>query len=536
MNHSVRAPQPVFPGHVVFGAQVFDLPAERVSEIFSHESDPPQPRSQWVQILASARVTHVTSPPVRFARRALVAALPIAAAALFLRPDRAARVATGWTSQMLCSAAFVEQLPPEQTYAEVIRPMPGIAQLAWALRYTVDAKSREVRATLFGGFESHAAFREGSGCTLLGLGPDPAWLAASAPGEDPPLSAAPLLPPIVGPERVEASDPDLATVLERAFAAPTDRRPSLGTKAVVVVRDGRVIAERYAPGIGLDTPLLGFSATKSVINALLGLLVRDGKLSVHEAAPVPEWQAEGDPRRAITIDNLLRMTSGLALAETHSGFDPVSHMMFLEPDMAAFAVRQPLEAAPGTRFAYSSGNTLILTRILQNAVGGKPGDLLRFARNELFGPLGMTSVTFESDAAGTPIGSTRLHATARDWARFGMLYVEDGLVAGRRILPEGFVSYSTTETLGSHYAAGFWLPSPGWRRRWPQMPKDVFYAAGMLGQFVVVIPSERLVIARLGVTHRGDDGLHDLVSGVVASLGRGRSQVPAWTLPGQRPR
>jgi len=196
----------------------------------------------------------------------------------------------------------------------------------------------------------------------------------------------------------------------------------------------------------------------------------------------------------------------------------VSRMLFLEPDMAAFAAKAALDARPGSRFAYTSGNTILLTRILQDAVGGKPGDLLRFARRNLFEPLGMTSVTFEADASGLPIGSTRVHASARDWARLGMLYLDDGLVGGRRILPERYVRYSRTQTLTSHYGAGFWLPSPRWRSGAPGLPEDLFYAAGMLGQFVVVIPSKHLVIARLGVTHEGDDGLMDLVGAVLAAV------------------
>jgi hypothetical protein len=228
---------------------------------------------------------------------------------------------------------------------------------------------------------------------------------------------------------------------------------------------------------------------------------------------VPAWRDADDPRRAITVDHLLRMTSGLALAETHSGFDPLSQMLFLERDMAGYAERAPLEARPGTRFAYTGGSTLILSRIIRDAVGGRAEDVLRFARRELFHPLDMRGVTFEVDAAGTPIGSTYVLAPARDWARFGLLFLNGGVARGRRILPEGWVSYSSSRTLSTNHAAGFWLPrNPGW-------PRDSFYASGMLGQNVVVVPSERLVIVRFGATVEGGQdgtGVRRLVADVIA--------------------
>ena len=224
-----------------------------------------------------------------------------------------------------------------------------------------------------------------------------------------------------------------------------------------MLHDGRVVAERYAPGYGIDTPLLGWSMTKSVINALVGILVRQGRLSVAGPAPVPAWRDPSDPRHAITVEQLMRMTSGLALDETNTGFDPSSRMLSTEPDMAGFAESASLQAPPGTRYHYSSPSTLILSRIVRDAVGGRAEDVRRFAARELFAPLGMRGVTLEFDAAGTPVGSSYMYATARDWARFGLLYANDGVAGGRRILPEGWVGYSASPTPGSRdgYGAGF---------------------------------------------------------------------------------
>jgi CubicO group peptidase (beta-lactamase class C family) len=209
------------------------------------------------------------------------------------------------------------------------------------------------------------------------------------------------------------------------------------------------------------------------------------------------------------------MTSGLALDETDSGFDPVSRMLFLEPDMAGFAQRARLQAAPGSTWNYTSGNTLILSRIIRDAVGGKAEDVIDFARKELFEPLGISTATIEFDSTGTPVGSQYVFASARDWARFGMLYLKDGVAGGKRILPETWVNYSTTPTLDSAYGAGFWTnrgsnEDAKWRVR-SGMPADSFYASGNLGQRIVIAPSAGLVIVRLGFTHSQDFDMRGLV-------------------------
>ncbi len=221
----------------------------------------------------------------------------------------------------------------------------------------------------------------------------------------------------------------------------------------MVVRDGKVIAERYAPGIGVDTPLLGFSMTKSVINALIGIMTEQGLTSPSMPAPIPEWRGTEDPRREIEIEHLMRMTTGLDLDETNSGFDPSSRM-YLEDDTAAYSVKAKMIAPLGTRLAYSSPTTQILARVVRDATGG-PEQSLAFAWRELFNPLGMRNVTLEFDAAGTMQGTTWMLASARDWAKFGLLYLHDGSVGGKRILHEDWVDFCAAATLDTDYAAGF---------------------------------------------------------------------------------
>ncbi len=433
-------------------------------------------------------------------------------------------VATGFVANILCSETFVSGLDPERTFAETTEAMPGTGLITWAMEYRVDRTRKDVTVTLFGLGRSHAVYRSGVGCTLDHGG---ALAEIAFPSDD---RQPALLPDIAGPAPVAPENAKLAAALDRAFAEP-DHAPFRRTRAIVVLKDGRIIAERYAGGFGVDTPLLGFSATKSVTSALIGILVRQGKLSLDRPAPVAAWQNPDDPRHAITIDQLLRHTAGLALgsslqASLGSASEPANRMKFTASDMAAYAESIPLATPPGGAWNYNDGNYLILSQLIRDAVGGKPSDVLRFARDELFAPLGMRHVTIEFDGSGTPEGSSQMLASARDWARFGLLYLNDGAVGGKRILPAGWVKYSASPTRGGFvgYGAGFWTnlgDSRGATYRTKHgWPRDAFFAKGSIGQYVIVMPSQRLVIARFGRTVNWPldaDGVSQLVRDVIAA-------------------
>ena len=444
------------------------------------------------------------------ARRELAVSCALAAVLLLAgcssRAGRPARVATGYISHVVCSYVFVSGLDPARVQREDIAANPAFRGFNWALRHEVDRERREVAARALGGFETRAVYRDGAGCVNLNGAPPPAAPAPAEVESDGPVRA--LLPEIAGPDVVAPAGTGLTAALDAAFAEPDVRR----THAVVIVHGGRVVAERYAEGFGVDTPVHGWSATKSVNNALLGILVRQGKLKMEEPAPVAAWAAPGDPRRAVTPDQMLRMQSGLELGESltaglSSAWDTSNRMMFNEPDMAGFAEGAALTAAPGTAWRYANGNSAILARIVRDRVGGGGVDVLRFARRELFAPLGIRRATLELDATGTPIAGAFFFATPREWARFGLLFLDDGVVGGTRILPEGWVRYSTTATPGAYvgYGAGWWInhdESRGARfRREQGMPADAFMALGIYGQTVVVVPSARLVVARFGTTY-----------------------------------
>ena len=441
-------------------------------------------------------------------------------AGIIFRPDRAIRVATGVVAHNVCSKTFVSGLDPQTVYSETTE-RAGIRRLRPLLRWQVDRTAKTVDASAAGLLGSRAAFHEGLGCVLLHGAKEPYILKSDIDALKVPKSP-PVLAEIAGPAAVQPSDPALKAALDHAFEEPAEP-PFRRTKAVVVVHDGKVIAERYADGIGVDTPLLGFSMTKSVVNALIGIMTQQGLTSPSMPAPIPEWRGATDPRREIEIEHLMRMTTGLALDETNSGFDPASQMVYLHDDMAGFAVNATMIAPQGTRWAYSSPTTQLLARIVRDAVGG-PEQTLAFAWRELFNPLGMRNVTLEFDAAGTLQGSAYMLASARDWARFGLLYLNDGIVGGKRILHEDWVDFSAAATLDTDYGAGFWTnrsehPNAKGRVRLG-IPRDAFFASGDLGQRIVIMPSQHLVVVRLGdsVDPTGDiRGLGRLVKEVIAA-------------------
>jgi CubicO group peptidase (beta-lactamase class C family) len=460
----------------------------------------------------------------------LILATTTALSALALSAARARdvpRVATGFVANILCSETFVSGQQPDRIFRQTTAAMPGTGLITWAMDYHVDRARKDATVTFLGFARSHAVYREGLGCYL---DHGSAVADISAPSIDI-KSSQPLLPDIAGTSVVTPDNPLLAA-LDRAFAEP-EQPPMRATKAIVVLKNGHVVAERYAEGYGVDTPILGFSATKSVMSALTGILVRKGALTPDQPAPIAAWQGAGDPRRAITVDHLLRHTAGLALgsslqASLGSAFEPVNRMKFMESDMAGYAEGIALETPPGSTWNYNDGNTVILSHLIRNAAGGKPADMLRFAQTELFVPLGMRNVTIEFDASGNAEGSSQMLATARDWARFGQLYLNDGVVGGKRILPEGWVKYSASPTPNAWVGmgAGFWTnlgDSMGANYRvghgWP---RDAFFAKGTIGQYVIIIPSEKLVIVRLGRSPNWPpeaDGVFRLVSDVVAATG-----------------
>jgi CubicO group peptidase (beta-lactamase class C family) len=289
--------------------------------------------------------------------------------------------------------------------------------------------------------------------------------------------------------------PGALAIIERMLEQP----PGLGlTLAIVAVHGGRVVLEGYGPDTTADTTLISWSTAKSITHAVVGLLAGDGRLAVDAPAPVAEWA--GDERSHITLQHLLEMRPGLRFAEEYVDADAsdVIEMLFGagQHDVAAFAASFPLDHPPGTVWNYSSGTTNIVARIAGDAVGGSEAGMRAYLQDRLFGPLGMESADPRFDDAGTFIGSSFLYCTALDFARFGLLYLRDGVWDGRRLLPEGWVDHArrpvdvpADEDFG--YGAQWWL----WRDR-----PGLLAAHGYEGQYVLVAPDRDLVVVRLGKT------------------------------------
>jgi len=287
----------------------------------------------------------------------------------------------------------------------------------------------------------------------------------------------------------------------------------------VIVKDGELVAERYADGFDADTRQLGWSMSKSVASLLTGVLVEQGVVSLEDDHLRPEWT---DDRANITIEQLLRMTSGLEWDETYDLGTPITRMLYLEPDMGDYVASLPLAHDPGAVQLYSSGSTTLLCDILTERTG-VGADL---PRQELLGPLGLTSAVLEPDASGTPVCSSYVWATPRDWVAIGQFALQNGEWNGAQLLPQDWMLQSLTvtdvdETDDPGYGMG-WRTNvmPDGSLRWPELPADTYYAAGHDGQKMLVVPSEQLVVLRMGFTPEAseDESVVQLVADAIAAL------------------
>ncbi|MEZ5874313.1 MAG: serine hydrolase [Hyphomicrobiales bacterium] len=470
-----------------------------------------------------------------------VIVLVTVAAVLLPRLYKVALLGSGYMAQTLCSGVFVSGRSMDALLTEDLAG-PGLGSLRY-FQPVLDRQGEKVSAAVYGIAGQTSIYRDGLGCTLVD-GRSEQALREEADGLFPPqapdsdaewpqgerVSLAPL------PEGVDGAA--LASAIDAIFSEPDPARPR-NTRALVVVHGGRIVAERYASGFDDAMPLIGWSMTKTLVNALVGLRVKDGTLALEDDALLPEWRSADDPRRAITLNELMRMTSGLQFDEDYSNnLSDVAQMLYVHGNAARFAASKPVVHPPGTDWHYSSGTTNILAAILRETFADEHG-YLRFPRERLFAPLGMKSAVLEPDAAGTFMGSSFFYASARDWARLGLLFLRDGVWQGTRLLPEGWVAYSLTPTPQSpdgQYGAQVWLKLEGSSGLGePPMPEDGFYMLGYDAQIVAMVPSRDLVIVRLGLTPEdGDwDNARDLAPLLNAfpALDKDRATPPAAVRP-----
>lgn len=424
-------------------------------------------------------------------------------------------VIPGFVAQYSCGDIFISgRQDTAQVYSDAVATHPAF-ELA---TITVNKEQRSVTAQMaFGLFKRTAQFRQHLGCTLV-IDSDTQALQQQAElfhfdikSQFPKQTLA-----------TAASITALEAVLDNAFSEPS-ADSQRNTRAVVIVKNGLIVAERYSQGFDKNSALLGWSEGKSLMNTFAGILSLQGKLSIDESNLFPQWA--NDKRKTITIDHLLNMSSGLDFLETYDVGDDATKMLFNAYDASAYALQSPLTHKPGSHWSYSSGTSNILAQLLRERAGGSPQSFYDFRWKTLFGPLGMHSVVIGPDAEGDIIGSSFMYASARDWAKFGLLYLNDGMYKNRRILPKGWVDYTRTplaHTKKGQYKAQFWLNAGNSdnpkQRMWPQAPRDAYAAQGHDKQRTFIVPSENLVIVRLGRTldKSWDDG--QFIADVIAAV------------------
>jgi CubicO group peptidase (beta-lactamase class C family) len=416
---------------------------------------------------------------------------------LWMAPPGLLRVGANYSAKIVCSNVFLAGRDAEEVLRVDVQA-PGISLLR-AMYVSVDREHGIVRAGFLGFIGGGlAAARPGLGCTVL---PDGNLAALGTSGAMLDQSAAPVSPPAADPSEI-AANPSIQRILA------DDKLAGPGMRALLVIDHGRIVGERYAPGFTAATPLLGWSMTKTVVAGLVGMLVKDGKLSLEQTGFWPA--ALGDGRDAIHLKDLLAMSSGLKFNEEYGAVSDVTGMLYLQPDMAGFAMGQPLAHPAGSVWSYSSGTAVILSHIVAGAAGG---DGRTFVNERLFKPLKMTSAVIESDEHGTLVGSSYMYATARDWGRYAQFLLQDGVWQGQELLPSGYVAMMATPvaaSLGEYGSGQVWLwgsdaVTPGVN---PDaafgIPADTFWMSGHDGQSIAVIRSRQLAIVRLGLTPLSD--------------------------------
>ena len=428
-------------------------------------------------------------------------------------------IISGYGAKNVCSNVFIAGRSPEDVIKNEMEGFP----LSLGT-YKVNLQDSSVTGSVFGFAKRVAIFRTGMGATLLnGVSKEDFYKEARKT-----VTAPTALDSVAWPYGSKIKDTVIAGIdkklidvaLDSAFSEPGEKK-NRRTRAVIIVYNGQIIAEKYADGYNANSKLIGWSMTKSITNALLGILVKDGKLDVNAPAPIAEWK--NDDRKNITLKNLMQMSSGLKWEENYTKSCDATNMLYKEKDMGVYALQAPLEKQPNTFFYYSSGTTNILSHVIREKVPAN--EYQDFPYKKLLYKIGMNSAVVEPDAGGTFVGSSYSFATARDWAKFGLLYLNDGVWNGERILPEGWVKYSTTPAT-THprgmYGAQWWLnagaPGNPANREYPNVPTDCYWADGYEGQYVWVIPSKKLVVVRLALEHGNkmneDKFLHDIVAAV----------------------
>ena len=402
-------------------------------------------------------------------------------------------IISGYAAKNLASSVYLAGRTPES----VIRDDHEVPLISLASE-GIDREDQTAEASVFGLQKRIAVYREGLGSVLL---PKDASLPEGMPAPNRLRTPVPLPYPYGHQPPKDTLFPEidyeqLLRGVEQAFSNQEVQR----TRTLAILYKDHLVAERYVEGFGPDTPILGWSMTKSVLATLYGILEYQGRIELSDPVPIPAWS--GDARKEITYNDLLRMQSGLEWDEDYSGISDVTRMLFMVPDMSSVQAQKELLGPPGSIWNYSSGTSNLLSGLLRDFCENDQA-YLDFPYRELADRIGMYSMTLETDLSGNFVGSSYGWASTRDWARFGLLYLHRGSWAGQQIFHPQWVDYITRPTGESEgsYGAHFWLNQDG---KYPDAPAEMFMANGYQGQHVFIIPSKDLVIVRTGLAEGPD--------------------------------
>jgi hypothetical protein len=407
-------------------------------------------------------------------------------------------IITGYAAKNLCSDVFVSDRKPGDIEAVDLN-----FSFIKFTRNDVNFDEKSVTSNFLWG-KSKAIYRTGFGVTLLRDVTEEKLKKSYYPeGGNPGYSQDTIKWPLgdLLPKKITGIDTiKLEEISKRLI---TDNAYNGDAFAFIVLHKGIPVAESYKPQFNRTTRLLSWSMAKSFINAMVGILVKQGKLDIHQPVGFDEWKQ--DERSKITLNDLMQMQSGLKWNEDYGNRSDVTLMLHCESDMSHFALDRPLAYPCGTHWYYSSGSTNIVSRLIRKQFTSDSAYYV-FANNQLFNRIGMPDAVFEVDPTGTRVGSSYLYATARDYARFGLLFQNDGLINGERILPEGWVKYTTTPASASDgvYGSFFWLNRS---KRLPSAPEDMFACDGHDGQHIFILPTQQLVVVILGYSPTSKGGM-----------------------------
>jgi CubicO group peptidase (beta-lactamase class C family) len=427
---------------------------------------------------------------------AVVVIMAVGAGWLYVGPPELLRVGDGYAAKIVCSNVFIAGRDANTVLAEDVQA-PGNPLLR-LIHIDVDQTQKRVTARMLGLFAAnYAVYREGFGCASV---PDGNFEAARQTVADAPALEAKENQEVRRGVWPEGDEPGAFTDARVGALLASEDLMGPNMRAVVVVHNGRIVGEAYGDGFGANTPLIGWSMTKTVNAAMVGRLMLDGKIGFDDAALLPQWR--NDQRSQITLGQLMGMESGLGFNENYGTVADVTRMLYLDADETALPASRALTADPGTQFNYSSGTSVLISRIWMDRVANAR-QARAFPKQALFDPLGMDSAVLETDARGTFAGSSYLYATARDWVRFGQFLLQDGVWNGERLLPESFMEMMRTPTAasgGAYSRAQAWLRPPGGSDVDSKLPADTLWLEGHDGQSMAIVPSANLVVLRLGLT------------------------------------